>query len=148
MSLALLIYFHQGNMGKALLIRFNAFGPRGLSWNVTFNGFRVFFPTSLCLISFPSHVNVAGISARTWSPSVRNEFSLGCVWYWPRTPKLVICWYVYQVARDSTSPGSLDCGLFYATLCIAEQSEVCTLIALLHLWSLGINTANITGWHS
>lgn len=44
MSLALLIYFHQGNIGKALLIRFNTFTPREQNRNVTFNGLSFFPP--------------------------------------------------------------------------------------------------------
>lgn len=38
--------------------------------------------------------------------------------------------------------------ILWHTFCAVEQSEVCTQIALLHQWSLGINAGSITSWRT
>lgn len=63
MSQALLIYFHQGNIRKALLICFNIFSPGEQSRNVTFNSLSFFFFPSFFL-SF-LHINAVLVSALT-----------------------------------------------------------------------------------
>lgn len=101
---------------------FNTFTGREQSRNGTFEGLS-FFPADYVLdLSFQlqiAQLHIDGLSV---------AFFFHCsVCYYPRTPRLSSVGIVCCLTCDSTRSGSLGCGL----VCV-EQSEVCTLIALLH----------------
>lgn len=66
MSQALLIYFHQGNIRKPLLICFKIFSPGERSRNVTFNNLSFFF--------FPPHKCSLVLSDDGWQDRILVKY--------------------------------------------------------------------------